>query len=93
VGDVGSATPLLLDLSSMRRDAQKLFVADFLEELYQAKNAGFPDEGIPADRSPLHLLVDEADISRHKREAQRRRSGRRARSRTSCAAVDSAGSA
>lgn len=46
-------TPLVLDLCHMRRDEQTFFVAEFAEELYFLKSS---------HRTPLHLVIDEADL-------------------------------
>lgn len=47
--------PIVLDLSHMRRDDQKVFVRHFLEELFHL-------QGMAARRTPLHLVVDESDL-------------------------------
>lgn len=46
---VDSPTPLVLDLSGMRKGEARRFMTDFLEQLYQA------------NRKPLHVVLDEAD--------------------------------
>jgi DNA helicase HerA-like ATPase len=49
--DVG--VPVVFDLSVLRRDDQVVWGAEFFETLYHLKSTS---------RSPLHLLVDEADV-------------------------------
>ena len=43
----------ILDISIMRKSEQRIFVADFAEELYEKSRK---------DKTPLHLIVDEADL-------------------------------
>ncbi len=42
--------PVILDLSNMRKAEQRVFVADFAEEIYAV------------NKLPLHMIVDEADL-------------------------------
>lgn len=51
----GRRTPLLLDLSDLRVHERTHFACSFFEELYRLKNDS-------AFRTPLHVMVDEADL-------------------------------
>jgi hypothetical protein len=47
--------PIVLDVSHLRIDDQKVFVRHFLEELFHL-------QGMEGRRMPLHLVVDESDM-------------------------------
>jgi hypothetical protein len=80
------ARELLLDLSQFRKREVAVFMADFLETLYRLK----AKESL---RTPLMLIVDEADAIARRSRRTRARSACSAPARTSCAAAASVASA